>query len=154
MSVLTGADGWRMNMLRITIIQVGKTKDANLDALVAAFEIRLRSSVKLSWVSTKTEADLWQSVPDQAYVALLDVQGQSMTSEAFAQWIEQRKNQGDSHLVFLIGPAQGFRQIDRARVRQTLSLSAMTFSHQSIRLLLIEQIYRAICILEGKPFPK
>lgn len=138
-------------MLKITIIQVGKTKSPQLEELILEFEKRLSSAMHIEQVTVKAEDDLWKAVPDNAYTIALEVEGKTLSSQAFAQLIETRKNQGDSHLVFLIGPPDGFTDYQK-EVNLKLSLSQMTFSHQTIRLILFEQLYRAQCILDGKPF--
>ncbi|MBI4121703.1 MAG: 23S rRNA (pseudouridine(1915)-N(3))-methyltransferase RlmH [Parcubacteria group bacterium] len=140
-------------MLKITIIQVGKTKDEAVQSLVDEFGRRLQSSLNLQTVTVKTEDDLWNKVPERAYVIALEVNGKVYTSEQFAKFIGDKQTQGISHLVFLIGPAAGFTEYQK-NVDLRLSLSAMTFSHQTVRLLLAEQLYRAMTILEGKPFAK
>ena len=140
-------------MLQITIIQVGKTKDQAIKELVAEYQKRLNGVASIAEISIKTEPELWNHIPKNSYVIALDDKGKTFTSQEFANFIETRKNQGDSHLVFLIGPANGFSKF-KEDPRLKLSLSSMTFSHQTVRILLAEQIYRAISILEGKPFAK
>lgn len=140
-------------MLKVTVIQVGKTKEASLQELVDEFYRRLQSSIQLSCLTVKTEEVLWEKVPERAFTIALEVEGKIYTSEQFAKFIADKQNQGESHLVFLIGPAEGFKGYEK-NVDLRLSLSPMTFSHQTVRLLLAEQIYRGITILEGKPFAK
>jgi 23S rRNA (pseudouridine1915-N3)-methyltransferase len=140
-------------MLKVTVIQVGKTKDEALQGLVDEFAKRLQSSISLSTITVKREDDLWEKVPERSFVIALEVNGKAYTSEQFAKLINDQKNQGTSHLVFLIGPAEGFTEYQK-NVDLRFSLSTMTFSHQTVRLLLAEQLYRAITILEGKPFAK
>lgn len=140
-------------MLKITIVQVGKTKQTALQELISEFYKRLGSGYKTEEVTVKTEKELWNKVPQSAYTIALEVKGVQLTSEQFSAFIEERKNQGDSHLVFLIGPPEGFTKYEKEPDLK-FSLSAMTFSHQTVRLLLAEQIYRSISILEGKPFAK
>lgn len=141
------------NMLKVTVIQVGKTKDEALQGLVDEFARRLQSSIALSTITVKREEVLWEKVPERSFVIALEVNGKVQTSEQFAKLISDQMNQGTSHIVFLIGPAEGFTGYEK-NVDLRLSLSAMTFSHQTVRLLLAEQLYRAITILEGKPFAK
>jgi len=140
-------------MLKISIIQIGKTKQKELEALIAEQYKRVQSSVKLEVVTVKAAKDLFEKIPQSSFVIALDVAGKEMTSQELAQFLETRKNQGDSHLVFLIGPPDGFSSYP-VQPDLKLSLSKMTFSHQTIRLLLAEQIYRAVSILEGKPFAR
>jgi len=140
-------------MFKITIIGVGKTKDARLQELVDEFYDRLRSSATISQVIVKDEANLWAKIPKQCQVIALEVDGKVMDSPSLAKYIQNAQVQGISHLAIIIGPAEGFTGY-QASVAMKLSLSAMTFSHQTIRLLLAEQLYRAFTIIEGKPFAK
>lgn len=140
-------------MLKIVIIQIGKTKDKELQSLIAEYQKRIGPFANIATITVRDEREMKDKLRKSHYVIKLEDQGEEMSSEDFAQFIEQRKNQGDSRLVFLIGPPDGFK-LDNITADMTLSLSKMTFSHQTIRLLLAEQIYRAISILEGKPFPK
>lgn len=137
-------------MLSIKIYQVGKTKDTELQRMISDLHVRM-STARIEEKTYKSEREMFKSLPERGFFIALDSTGESMTSEQFAQLIEEKKNQGISTLVFLIGPADGFTEpLDTINLK--LSLSKMTFSHQTIRLILAEQLYRAIAILEGKPF--
>ncbi len=83
---------------------------------------------------------------------LLDSRGRSMTSEAFASWLESRRDEGTQHLVFAVGPASGWTDAARKRANLLLSLGPMTLAHALARLVLAEQIYRAWTILAGHPY--
>lgn len=83
---------------------------------------------------------------------LLDEKGRSYSSVQFSQFIQKCMNQGGKHLVFLIGGPYGFSDEVYAKAQGKLSLSAMTFSHQMIRLFFFEQIYRGFTILKGEPY--
>lgn len=86
------------------------------------------------------------------FVVLLDEKGKSFTSVAFANWIEQKQVQSTSHLIFIIGGAFGFSPEIYERANMKLQLSAMTFSHQIIRTIFAEQLYRAFTIIKGEPY--
>jgi 23S rRNA (pseudouridine1915-N3)-methyltransferase len=85
-------------------------------------------------------------------VVLLDSRGRSMTSEAFAAWLGARRDDGAQHIVFVIGPADGWSDLARQRANLQLSLGPMTLAHSLARLVLAEQIYRAFTILSGHPY--
>jgi 23S rRNA (pseudouridine1915-N3)-methyltransferase len=85
-------------------------------------------------------------------LVLLDSRGRSMTSEAFAAWLGTRRDEGAQHLVFAIGPADGWSNAFRQRANLLLSLGPMTLAHSLARLVLAEQIYRAFTILSGHPY--
>ena len=85
-------------------------------------------------------------------VYLLDDKGREMTSPEMAQWLEKRMAQSTKRLVFIIGGPYGFSPDVYARVPGRLSLSKMTFSHQMVRLIFVEQLYRAFSILNNLPY--
>ena len=89
---------------------------------------------------------------DPALPVLLDSRGKQMTSEAFAAWIGARRDQGTRHLVFAIGPADGWSPAAHARAQLLLSLGPFTLAHALARLVLAEQLYRATTILTGHPY--
>ena len=86
------------------------------------------------------------------FVVLLDEQGKAFHSNQFADWIAQKQVQSTSHLVFVIGGAYGFSPELYERANMKLQLSAMTFSHQIIRSIFAEQLYRAFTIIKGEPY--
>ena len=83
---------------------------------------------------------------------LLDERGKTYTSVAFAKFIEQKTLQSSKSLVFCIGGAYGFSEEVRARANGLISFSDMTFSHQMIRVFAVEQIYRAMTIINNEPY--
>ena len=89
-----------------------------------------------------------------ATMILLDAGGKTMDSEAFAKWIGEQRDRGTREMIFVCGDADGFPDLVRERVKQKISLSAMTYSHELARVMLAEQIYRAFAILSGSPYPK
>ena len=84
-------------------------------------------------------------------MVLLDEHGHEFRSIEFAQWMEQKRNT-TRRLVFVIGGPYGFSKDVYARANEQLSLSRMTFSHQMIRLVFTEQVYRACTIIKGEPY--
>lgn len=82
----------------------------------------------------------------------LDSRGRQMTSEAFAGWIGERRDQGAQQMVFAIGPASGWNDESRRRAQLLLSLGTLTMAHALARLVLAEQLYRACTILAGHPY--
>jgi 23S rRNA (pseudouridine1915-N3)-methyltransferase len=82
----------------------------------------------------------------------LDSRGRQMSSEAFAAWLGKRRDDGAQHLVFAIGPADGWSAAARERAQLLLSFGPMTMAHSLARLVLAEQIYRAFTILSGHPY--
>jgi 23S rRNA (pseudouridine1915-N3)-methyltransferase len=86
------------------------------------------------------------------FVVLLDENGKSFNSNQFADWIAQKQVQSTSHLIYIIGGAYGFSPELYERANMRLQLSAMTFSHQIIRSIFAEQLYRAFTIIKGEPY--
>lgn len=87
-----------------------------------------------------------------AHVILLDEGGKSLSSMRFAGHLQKRFNSGGKSLVFVIGGPYGFSEAVKVRANERLSLSPMTFSHQMVRLIAVEQIYRAMTILRNEPY--
>ena len=85
---------------------------------------------------------------------LLDAGGKVYDSDAFAKWLGEQRDRGIREVIFICGDADGFPDSLRERVKQKVSLSAMTYSHELARVMLAEQIYRAFAILSGSPYPK
>jgi 23S rRNA (pseudouridine1915-N3)-methyltransferase len=86
------------------------------------------------------------------YVVLLDEGGRLFNSNQFAQHIENKKNTIARKLVFVIGGPYGFSNAVRARANEMISLSKMTFTHQMVRMIFVEQFYRAMTILSNQPY--
>jgi len=95
---------------------------------------------------------LLQQLQPSDHVVLLDERGKQHTSIEFSELIEKRSASGVKRLVFLIGGPYGFAQEVYDRADALLSLSPMTFSHQMVRLVFVEQLYRAFTILKGEPY--
>lgn len=89
---------------------------------------------------------------EPAVAVLLDSRGRAMASEGFANWIGARRDQGAQHMVFAVGPADGWSAEARAQAQLLLSLGPMTMAHALARVVIAEQIYRAFTILAGHPY--
>ena len=99
----------------------------------------------LAWLDRKQG----RTVP---VAVLLDSRGRQMTSEAFAGWIGERRDQGARQMVFAIGPAGGWSEESRRRAQLLLSFGTLTMAHALARLVMAEQLYRACTILAGHPY--
>jgi 23S rRNA (pseudouridine1915-N3)-methyltransferase len=93
-----------------------------------------------------------QKARTSPFIVLLDSQGRSMTSTAFAAWLGARRDEGAQHIVFAIGPADGWSPAARTRAGLLLSLGPMTMAHALARAVMAEQLYRAFTILAGHPY--
>lgn len=154
--------------MNIELIVVGKTDMKEVEALVAMYAKRLnhyvrfaittiadvRNTKKLSEAEQKRlegEAILRQ-LTDADYVLLLDERGAELRSVEFAELLQRRMSAGTKRLVFIIGGPYGFSDALYSRSDSSLSLSRMTFSHQIVRAIFTEQLYRAFTILRNEPY--
>ena len=154
--------------MNIELIVVGKTDMQEVQALVAMYSQRLnhyvrfaittiadvRNTKKLSESEQKRlegEAIL-RLINDSDYLMLLDEHGAELRSIEFAELLQRRMLAGTKRLVFVIGGPYGFSEMVYQRANSKLSLSKMTFSHQMIRLLFVEQLYRAYTIINKLPY--
>jgi len=114
----------------------------------------LKKSNKLSeGAIRKKEGELiLQKISAKDYLVLLDDKGKAYTSLEFAEYIKEKQNYLSKNLVFLIGGAYGFSDAVYQRADAKISLSKMTFSHQIIRIVFLEQLYRAFSIIKGGPY--
>ena len=105
----------------------------------------------------RSEDALWEAVERERartppLLVLLDEHGKQMPSADFAQWLGRERDQGRQLIIFAIGPANGWSDESRKRAAQLLSLGPMTMAHELARVVLAEQIYRALTILAGHPY--
>lgn len=157
--------------MRITIATVGKIKEKYLTAGIAEFTKRLSPYCRLNIVEVDEERmpenpsdaeknkaldkeaeRLLKQVRPESYLFVLDVAGQQASSEELAKKLNSLGLSGKSDITFIIGGAFGLSQNLLKAADERLSFSKMTFTHQMIRLLLVEQIYRAFKINRGEPY--
>ena len=157
--------------MRFYVVCIGKLKDAYLRDGVAEFVKRMRpyggitiTELNESKIGDKpSDADrkqvvveegerLLKAFPKNAYTVLLDVYGKTMSSEELAKTIAKLEVDGISDMAFIVGGAFGVSDELRKSVNYKLSFSPMTFTHQMVRLLLVEQIYRASKINRNEPY--
>ena len=152
--------------MRISLLMVGKTTDARLVSLIDEYQQRLKHYVPFELVilpdiknAKSLTQDQLKAAEGEAILAkvgttevvLLDEHGAEYRSVDFASWLQKKMGSGRD-LTLVIGGAYGFSPAVYERANGKLSLSQMTFSHQMIRLMAIEQIYRAMTILRGEPY--
>ena len=114
----------------------------------------LKNTKALSQEQQKTmEGDaIMRQLQDSDYVVLLDEHGKELRSVEFATWMGKKQQTVSRRLVFIIGGPYGFSPAVYERANEKLSLSRMTFSHQMVRMIFIEQLYRAFTILKGEHY--
>jgi len=153
--------------MKITLLVVGKTTNNALETLIAdyqkrlthyaPFELRvlpeLKNAKSLSFEQQKqSEGEMiLKSVTASSWVVLLDEHGKEYRSVEFAEWL-QKSMSAWRDIVFVVGGPYGFSPDVYARANAQIALSKMTFSHQMVRLVFVEQIYRAMTILKGEPY--
>ncbi|MFR9651013.1 MAG: 23S rRNA (pseudouridine(1915)-N(3))-methyltransferase RlmH [Rikenellaceae bacterium] len=154
--------------MNIELIVVGKTDSSEVERIVQGYAKRvnyyckfaittlpdLRSTKSLSQKQQKEQEGsvIMRQLSDSDYVVLLDERGSQYRSLEFADWIQKRMNSGVKRVVFVVGGPYGFSAEVYQRANSLISLSLMTFSHQIIRAIFAEQIYRAFTILNNEPY--
>lgn len=156
--------------MNVDLVVVGKTSSEAVSALVSEYSRRISRWVRFGvvilpdvkrgaglgaaekLVKAEGEAILRQFSPDD-YVVLLDDKGTQFTSTEFAGWLEKRlAGVSGRRICFVVGGAYGFSRAVYERANEGVSLSRMTFSHQIVRAIFAEQLYRAFSILAGEPY--
>ncbi len=159
--------------MKITILTVGKIKEKYLKDAIAEYAKRLSRYCKLEIVEVADEKTienasqiletqirdkeaerLMKYIREDAYVITLEIKGKQLTSEELPEKINQLGIQGKSHIIFVIGGSIGLGDEILKRSDYALSFSKMTFPHQLMRVILLEQIYRSYRIINGEPYHK
>lgn len=153
--------------MKINLIFVGKTSKTEIKSICADYMERIGRYVKIEEViieNRAAKASDWQKTREHEgdllmkkilpadYVILLDDKGKEFTSEQFASYIENLFNQSLKNVSFIVGGAYGFNDALYKRANAKMSLSKMTFSHQIIRPVFLEQLYRAFTIINNEPY--
>ena len=159
--------------MKITLLTVGKIKEKYLKDAIAEYSKRLSKYCKLEIIEVADEKTpdnasevvenvirdkegerLLKYVKDDAFVITLEIKGKMMTSEELAETIDTLGIRGVSHIMFIIGGSIGLGEDVIKRSDFALSFSKMTFPHQLMRVILLEQIYRSYRIISGEPYHK
>lgn len=151
--------------MKCRVIWLGKTRDPWIKAGVSEYATRIGRYLPLALDELKDEKDatqeegrrregerLLKQIPPQAVLIVLDERGEQLDSRQFADFIGRQRDSGAAELAFAIGGSYGFSDDVRKRAGKVLALSAMTFTHQMVRPFLLEQIYRAMTILNNEPY--
>ncbi len=159
--------------MKITIISVGKIKEKYLKSAIAEYSKRLSGYCSLSFIELPDEkapeniSDAQQlkikdiegekilaKIKEKQFVFVLDLNGMQMTSEKFSSELEKLAVYGHSDVTFIIGGSLGLSKNVISRADFKISFSEMTFPHQLMKVILLEQIYRAFKISKGEPYHK
>ncbi|MBQ5726778.1 MAG: 23S rRNA (pseudouridine(1915)-N(3))-methyltransferase RlmH [Alistipes sp.] len=154
--------------MNIELIVVGKTDSAEVEALVAMYAKRINRYCKFAVTTiadvrnTRNMAAsrqkqlegemILKNIVDGDFLVLMDERGSQYTSLEYAQWLQKRMLSGVKRLVLVIGGPYGFSDDVYSRADGKISLSKMTFSHQIVRAIFAEQLYRAFTILHNEPY--
>jgi len=154
--------------MKLSLFFTGKTSFKYVETGIAEYEKRIKryidfeikiikdfkasKSMPAKTVKIKEGEQILKHLNKTDFLILLDEKGKMFTSREFAKFIDNKIFTGTKHLVFLIGGAYGFSDEIYNRANAKLSLSKMTFSHQPIRVLFAEQLYRAFTIIKGEPY--
>ncbi|MDY7393802.1 23S rRNA (pseudouridine(1915)-N(3))-methyltransferase RlmH [Aureibaculum sp. 2210JD6-5] len=154
--------------MKIKLLAIGKTDDKNLIALIAIYQKRLKHYINfeleiipdIKKAKNLTENQqkekegelILQRLSATDELILLDEKGQEFRSIQFSKFLQKKMNSGIKQLVFVIGGPYGFSDAVYQKAHGKIALSKMTFSHQMIRLFMVEQLYRAFTILKNEPY--
>jgi 23S rRNA (pseudouridine1915-N3)-methyltransferase len=154
--------------MKISLIQIGKTTDNNVSEIAnlyttrikkyAGFEVITLPDLKNSGTlaiqeqKMKEGKKILQSLHGDDFVVLLDERGKEFRTIEFSKWLEKTFMLPKKRIVFLIGGPWGFSEEVKLRADFKISLSLMTFPHQLVRLLFLEQLYRGFTIIKGEPY--
>lgn len=154
--------------MKITLILTGKTTEKYLQEGFSVYEKRIKryitfetiiipdlknaKKLDVSQVKEKEAEMQLKYIENTDYIVLLDENGKELRSKGFADFLQQRMNSSVKNLVFIIGGPYGFAERIHAKANQEISLSKMTFSHQMVRILFVEQLYRAFSIIHHEPY--
>ena len=136
--------------MRIGLVCVGKVRPPFADD-VEHYERLLRPQARVETVEVQEGQPLLKRIPERAYLCALDREGEQMSSEQLAKWLEKRRQEG-RELWFAVGGAFGFDAEVLERADHRLSLGMGTLPHQLARVVLLEQLFRAHKIINGEPY--
>ena len=138
--------------MKLVVLAVGKLRDRSFAALCDDYLARARRHLGVEVVEVDDDAALARKWPAQGDTIALEVGGEAWTTERFARHLGERMLRGGRAITFAIGGAHGLPPALVKRATLRLSLSAMTLPHRMARLVLLEQIYRALAIIRGEPY--
>jgi len=141
-------------MLSVLVLGVGTLKESYLRDAIKEYSKRIGGYAKLTIRETKNDRELIPLLPPKSYKIALCVEGKQLSSEELAAKLEELPNRGISEVTFVIGDSDGMGEDVKAACDLRLSFSKMTFPHQLMRVILLEQIYRALSILNHGKYHK
>ena len=140
--------------MKLRVVWVGKTKNPQLTKLCEDYIGRIRHFLPVEIAEVKDEAKLVAALDPSDRVIALDPKGKAWTSDQFAEFLQQHMTADSRRLTFVIGDYAGLLPTVKKRADIQWSLSPLTFTHDLTRVLLLEQIYRALSIIRNFPYAK
>jgi len=154
--------------MKITVVLVGKTQSKELNTLMTEYQKRLKRYIQVDWIELpdyknrgKVTSEELKRIEGQSILSkvksgddliLFDEKGDELTSVGLSKFFKKKMNAGTRNLIFVVGGAYGFSDEVYARSNGKLAISKLTFPHQLIRVLILEQIYRGYTIIKGEPY--
>ncbi|MDY0002047.1 MAG: 23S rRNA (pseudouridine(1915)-N(3))-methyltransferase RlmH [Polyangia bacterium] len=140
--------------MQLTVLSIGRVPDPATRQLCEEYQKRLGRHLKVQLVEVRSAEEAMRRVEPLHHVIALTSGGVMRSSEDFARWLDQKMTYGRSPLLFVIGGAEGLPATLGERADEAISLGPMTLPHRLARVLLLEQLYRALTILRGEPYHK
>jgi len=143
--------------VKLKIGWIGKTRDPAIQSLTDEYLKRISHYAEVEGLALRDEAALLKmreraGLRPEHTIALLDSRGQQLSSEEFAQFLQNHQDRSSQPLILAVGAADGFSDQARRTASAVLSLGRMTLAHELARVVLLEQVYRALTILKGHPY--
>lgn len=139
-------------MFKVKVLTIGRCKEPWLAEALAEYEKRLQGKLQIEWTIAKNNAQLIDWSKAEPFLIALDPKGDLLDSEKFSQKLQNLLREKGSRLQFVIGGAEGIPA--EIKCQWEWSLSPLTFTHQIVRLILVEQLYRALEIEKGSGYHK
>jgi 23S rRNA (pseudouridine1915-N3)-methyltransferase len=140
--------------VRFYVVAAGRLKDKSLRAVADDYFTRVRRYARCDEIEVKDDRALAKAIPADSVVVALEVDGESVTSTELSQRVERWSSRGKGAVTFVIGGAEGIPAELSRSADARLSLSRLTLPHRLARVLLAEQLYRALSILRGEPYAR
>ena len=152
--------------MKIKCIAIGKTKSQDFSSLIKSYLSKIThyinfefiiineiKSIKNKSIQKNKEAEaILKNIKADSHIILLDENGKELSSIFFSKFIQHHLNSSKKEIIFIIGGAYGFSDKLLKRANEKISLSKMTFSHQMVRIIFLEQLYRSFTILKNEPY--
>jgi len=152
--------------MKIKCIAIGKTKNQDFSSLIKSYLSKINhyiafefiiineiKSIKNKSIQKNKEAEaILKNIKADSHIILLDENGKELSSISFSKFIQHHLNSSKKEIIFIIGGAYGFSDKLLERANEKISLSKMTFSHQMVRIIFLEQLYRSFTILKNEPY--